>query len=82
MAEQIANYKPYDFSTDEIKPKKKIVFKVEWEETQLKSSIKPGVIKPTANVDAAISVAAAATSVAIVPSPTSDKKKKKNKNKK
>ena len=72
LAEQIANYKPYDFSTDEIKPKKKMVFKVEGEETQLTSSIHT--LLPSASASTSAS--------ASIQTPPSDKKKNKNKKKK
>jgi len=40
FAQQVANYKPYDFSTDTT-PKKKLVFKIDGEEKPQTSSAKP-----------------------------------------
>ena len=41
FAQQVANYKPYDFSKDETKSKKKLVFKIDGEEKPQTSSAKP-----------------------------------------
>ena len=41
FAQQVANYKPYDFSKDETTSKKKLVFKIEGEEKPQTSSAKP-----------------------------------------